>query len=324
VAAPVEHQRFPVGISACLLGEPVRYDGGHKESRWLTEVLAPYVRWVSVCPELELGLGVPRPMLHLERAAGGPRLVETATGRDLTGPMRDYARRRVAELSGLGLRGFVLKADSPSCGLARVKVYDGSGVPAKNGVGLFAAALAAAMPSLPIEEEGRLEDLRRRENFVARLFAYDRWLSLRAARPAPGDLVRFHTAHKMQLLAHSPRGAQQLGRLVAGAGATPAAEWPALLDAYEAGFMAALRRVASPGRHVNTLQHLAGFLKDRLTAAETRELAGLIEEYRAGTLPLIAALTLLAHHLKALEQPWVEAQSYLAPYPRELGLRSAI
>jgi uncharacterized protein YbgA (DUF1722 family)/uncharacterized protein YbbK (DUF523 family) len=317
--------RFPVGVSTCLLGEPVRYDGGHKRSRWLTDVLAPYVRWVSVCPEFEIGLGVPRPSLRLERAhAGSHHLIEIKTERDLTRAMSEYSRSRVEELAGLGLRGYVLKKDSPSCGMERVKVYDGKGVPAKNGVGIYAAVLAAALPNLPLEEEGRLEDPRLRENFVTRLFAYDRWLALRAGGCGPGDLVRFHTAHKMQLLAHSPRGAQQLGRLVARAGATPAAQWPALLADYEAGFMAALERVASPGRHVNTLQHLAGFLKDALSAAETRELAGIIEEYRVGTLPLIAALTLLAHHLKAIEHPWVEAQSYLAPYPRELGLRSAI
>ena len=319
-----EDSRFSVGVSACLLGEPVRYDGGHKRSRYLTDVLDPYVRWVSVCPELEIGLGVPRPTLRLERGEDGPRLIEMKTGRDLTQAMQVYAHSRVEELAGLGLRGYVLKKDSPSCGMERVKAYDGGGVPAKNGIGVYVAVLAAALPNLPLEEEGRLEDPRLRENFVARLFAYDRWLTLRATSAGPGELVRFHTAHKMQLLAHSPRGAQQLGRLVARAGATPAAEWPALLDEYEAGFMAALKRVASPGRHVNTLQHLAGFLKEQLTAVETRELAGIIEEYRMGTLPLIAALTLLAHHLKALEHPWVEAQSYLAPYPRELGLRSAI
>lgn len=319
-----EH-RLAVGVSSCLLGELVRYDGGHKRSRWLTDVLDPYVRWVSVCPELEIGLGVPRPTLRLEAGAGGSHhLIEIKTGRSLTQRMRDYARARVEELAGLGLRGYVLKKDSPSCGMARVKVYDAGGVPAKTGVGIHAAVLAAALPNLPLEEEGRLEDQRLRENFLARLFAYDRWLSLRAAGGGPGDLLRFHTAHKMQLLAHSPRGAQQLGRLVARAGATPGTDWPALLDAYEAGFMGALKRVASPGRHVNTLQHLAGFLKERLSAAETRELAGLVEEYRVGTLPLIAALTLLAHHLRTLEHPWVEAQSYLAPYPRELGLRSAI
>ncbi len=319
-----EDTRFSVGVSACLLGEPVRYDGGHKRSRWLTDILDPYVRWVSVCPELEIGLGVPRPTLRLERGDDGPRLVEIKTERDLTRLMGDYSRSRIEELAGLGLRGYVLKKDSPSCGMERVKVYDANSVPAKNGVGIYAAALAAALPNLPLEEEGRLEDPRLRENFVTRLFAYDRWLALRAAGCAPADLVRFHTAHKMQLLAHSPRGAQQLGRLVARAGATAAANWPALLDEYEAGFMAALKRVASPGRHVNTLQHLAGFLKEQLTAVETRELAGIIEEYRTGTLPLIAALTLLAHHLKTLSHPWVEAQSYLAPYPRELGLRSAI
>ena len=317
-------ERMPVGVSTCLLGENVRYDGGHKRSRFLTNVLDPYVRWVSVCPEFELGLGIPREPLQLRRGEDGPRMVFIKSGADISARMRDYSRSRVDELAGLGLRGYVLKKDSPSCGMERVKVYDQNAVPAKDGVGLYAAVLAAALPNLPLEEEGRLEDARLRENFIARLFAYDRWLRLRAASPAAGDLVRFHTAHKMQLLAHSPRGAQLLGKLVARAGAVPAEDWAPFLDEYEAGFMAALKRVASPGRHTNTLQHLAGFLKDRLNAAQTRELAGVIEEYRLGVLPLIAALTLLAHHLRELEHPWVEAQTYLEPYPRELGLRSAI
>lgn len=324
MAAPSRQSRFAVGVSACLLGEPVRYDGGHRRSRWLTDVLDAYVRWVSVCPELEIDLGVPRPTLRLEQGESGVRLIEIETERDLTRRMLEYARARVDELTGLGLRGYVLKQDSPSCGRERVKLVDANGVPARTGVGLFAAVLAAALPNLPIEEEGRLEDPRLRDNFVARLFAYDRWLSLRAAGAAPGGLVGFHTAHKLQLLAHSPRGTQQLGRLVARAGATSAADWPALLDEYEAGFMAALARVASPGRHVSTLQQLAGFLEDRLTPVETRELNVLIEEYRAGTLPRIAALTLLGHHLRDFEHPWAEAQSYLAPYPCELGLRNAI
>ncbi len=213
--------RFAVGVSSCLLGEAVRYDGGHKRSRWLTDVLDGYVRWVSVCPELEIGLGVPRPTLRLERGEAGPRLIQIKTERDLTQRMAEYSGARVDELAGLGLRGYVLKKDSPSCGMERVKVYDGNGVPGKSGVGIYAAVLAAALPNLPLEEEGRLEDARLRENFVTRLFAYDRWLALRAAGCGPGELVRFHTGHKMQLLAHSPRGAQQLGRLVARAGATP-------------------------------------------------------------------------------------------------------
>jgi uncharacterized protein YbgA (DUF1722 family)/uncharacterized protein YbbK (DUF523 family) len=314
-----------LGISSCLLGAEVRYDGGHKRDTFLVGTLGRFVEWVPICPEVEVGMGTPREPIRLVRAAEAIRLLGSRSGDDWTERMERFARARVEKLVPLGLSGYVLKKDSPSCGMTRVKVFPSApGVSERTGTGLFAAALMARCPSLPVEEDGRLLDPRLRENFVERVFAYHRLQATFARRWTVGDLVRFHTAHKMQLLAHAPRGAQQLGRLVASAGATPVAEWPALLDEYEAGFMAALKRVASPGRHVNTLQHLAGFLKERLTPSETRELAALIEEYRAGALPLIAALTLLAHHLRALEHPWVEAQSYLAPYPRELGLRSAI
>jgi uncharacterized protein YbbK (DUF523 family) len=260
-----EPDKIRLGVSACLLGEEVRYDGGHKRDAFLTDTLGPFVEWVPVCPEVELGLGVPRPPIRLVGDAEAPRLVVEKTGEDLTARMRRWARRRAAELAGLGLHGYVLKRGSPSCGLFRVRVYGESGMPGGAGPGLFAAALAEALPALPIEEEGRLTDAGLRESFIERVFAAARWQAFTAARPRARDLVAFHAAHKFAILAHSPRDYATLGRLVAGAGARAAGE---VVERYGEGFMRALAARATRARHTNVLQHLAGFFKRRLTDDE--------------------------------------------------------
>lgn len=316
-----ENGKLLVGISSCLLGQTVRFDGGHKRDRFLTDILGAYVEFVPVCPEVDIGLGTPRESIHLVRAEGGERLVGVKSGADHTEKMDAYAREKSDALAPLGLRGYVLKKDSPSCGMERVRVYDANGVPAKDGSGAFARRLMERHPVLPIEEEGRLRDPRLRENFVTRLFAYDRWLRLRASSPKPKDVVAFHTAHKMLVLAHSPQDYASLGRLVARAGAMDVGE---LLDRYERTFMAGLGRVASPGRHENVLEHFAGFLKNELDTPDKEELHRVFQDYRAGYVPLVTPLTLLRHHLKRLGHDWVEAQVYLEPYPRDLALRSAI
>ncbi|MBN2170899.1 MAG: DUF523 and DUF1722 domain-containing protein, partial [Candidatus Krumholzibacteriota bacterium] len=249
--------KIPVGVSACIMGDMVRWNGGHKRDRWVSDVLAEWFDFVKVCPEVELGLGVPRESLRLKRANGETRLVEGRSGRDHTGAMRDFCRRRVDELAPLRLRGYVLKKDSPSCGMERVRLYDRNDVPARTGIGLWVEALQARYPLLPLEEEGRLHDARLREHFVTRVFAHDRWLRLReAGGAAAADVVAFHTAHKTLLMAHDQEAARELGRLVATAGSLRAAE---LLDRYEEGFLSAMRRIVSPGRHVNVMQHLAGY-----------------------------------------------------------------
>ena len=313
--------RIRLGISTCLLGEKVRFDGGHKHDRFLTDVVGPYVEWVPVCPELEIGMGAPREAIRLERAGEDVRLVGTRSGRDYTGRMETFSRSRVTGLAGLGLRGYILKKSSPSCGMERVKIYDKNQVPSRDGVGIYARVLKERYPLLPMEEEGRLRDPRLRENFITRIFAYDRWIRMRDNNPKPKDIVAFHTAHKMTLLAHSPKQYEALGRLVARAGKTPMEE---LLAEYEEGLMTGLQAVASPGRHSNVLEHFAGYLKDELSSEDKKELHGVIGEYRKGYVPLVTPLTLLHHHLKRLGHSWVEAQVYLEPYPRDLALRSNI
>lgn len=261
--------RLRIGVSTCLLGREVRWDGGHERDAYLTDVLGPYVEWVPVCPELELGLGVPREPIRLEGNARAPRLVAPTSGEDHTRAMQAYARRRVAELARLDLAGYVLKKDSPSCGMVRVRVHGRAGAPARSGVGVFARALMDALPLLPVEEEGRLRNAAVRESFLERVFAYARWTRFRADRPTRAALVRFHTGHEFLVEAHAPRAVGALGRLVAGVKARPLG---AVLDDYAAAFMAALRVPATPGRHACIPEHMLGCVSARLTSAEREEM----------------------------------------------------
>jgi uncharacterized protein YbbK (DUF523 family) len=237
--------RIRLGVSACLLGDEVRYDGGHKRDTFLTTVLGPLVEWVKVCPEVESGMGTPRESIRLVDEGGRIRLLTVKTGVDHTDSMTAYAANKVTALGDEDLCGYVLKKDSPSCGMTRVKVYGGTGPPAKTGVGVFAQALLARFPHLPVEEEGRLTDPRLRENFIERVFAYRRLRDLFESRWTVDDLVRFHTAHKLVLLAHSTQAYARLGRFVAGA---KSADRAAVRARYTAGFMEALTEVATPKR----------------------------------------------------------------------------
>jgi uncharacterized protein YbgA (DUF1722 family)/uncharacterized protein YbbK (DUF523 family) len=307
-----------LGISACLLGESVRYDGGHKRDAFLTDVLGPHVEWIPVCPEVELGLGVPRPTLRLTGNPKAPRMVQEATGEDLTARMRAYADARVRELERLELDGYVLKRASPSCGLFRVRVYRHTGAPSADGRGLFAAALVDRLPMLPVEEEGRLADPGLRESFIERVFAMARWRAFLAARPRARDLVAFHAAQKYAVLAHSPVHYTRLGRLVSAAGRRlPLAEYGRLL-------MEALSVRATRGRHANVLQHVAGSFKRELPADDRAELAQVIDEYRRGLVPLIVPITLVRHHVRRLGVAYLAQQVYLSPHPKELMLRNHV
>jgi uncharacterized protein YbgA (DUF1722 family)/uncharacterized protein YbbK (DUF523 family) len=316
-----EPQKIRLGVSSCLLGEEVRYDGGHKRDAFLTDVLGPFVEWVPVCPEVEIGLGVPRPPIRLVGDPTAPRLVVEKTGEDLTSRMRRWAGGRLGELAALGLHGYVLKRGSPSCGLVRVRVYGEDGSPGRVGRGLFAAALTDALPLLPVEEEGRLTDAGIRESFIERVFAAARWQVFTASRPRVRDLVAFHAAHKFAILAHSPRDYSQLGRLVAGAGPRLTVE---ALATYGVRFAQALATRATRARHVNVLQHLAGFCKRQLTDDERAELGEVVDEYRRGLVPLVVPLTLLKHHVRRLGIVYLADQIYLDPHPKELMLRNHV
>ena len=309
-----------IGISSCLLGDEVRFDGGHKRDTFLTQVLDPYVEWVRVCPEVEVGMGVPRETLRLVRVGGDTRMITTRTGVDHTDSMRAWAVKRTKALGGMDLRGYVLKKDSPSCGMERVKVYGDAGG-ARIGIGTYAEVLKARFPSLPIEEEGRLTDPVLRENFIERVFAYDRLRALFDGRWTQGSLVAFHTAHKMALLAHSTTAYQELGRLVAGGSKMPRAE---LQRQYDELFMRTLARPATVRRHTNVLMHMAGHLKKILDDECRKELLDCIDEYRRGLVPLVVPVTLLRHYVRLHRVAYLAGQTYLEPHPRELMLRNHV
>jgi len=275
-----------------------------------------------VCPEVEVGMGTPRETLRLERRDGRAiRMVTTRTGIDHTGAMSAWARKRLTELEREQLSGYVLKKDSPSCGMERVKVFDASGMPQRTGRGIFAEALLQRFPNLPVEEEGRLSDPRLRENFIERVFAYQRLRRFFAGRWSIGGLVAFHTSHKMSLLSHSTARYQELGRLVASAAGMPRAE---LRGAYESRFMRTLALVADARRHTNVLMHMAGHLKKQLDGPSRQELAATIDEYRRGLVPLVVPITLLRHHARQHDTSYLLGQSYLEPHPRELMLRNRV
>lgn len=317
-----EEPTIRLGVSTCLLGEEVRYDGGHKLDQFLVNTLGRFVGWVPVCPEFEIGLGVPRESLRLVGDPESPHLVAPKSGQDHTERMQTWARKRLEQLAAVKLHGFIFKKNSPSSGLFRVRVYDNKGMPRRVGTGIFPREVMKRFPLLPLEEEGRLHDMRLRENFIERIFVHYRWTHLLEEDPTPGGLVRFHTAHKLTLMAHSPSHYQEMGRLVAQAGSLP---WEELVETYGRLLMEGLKVLGTPGKHSNVLQHLMGFLKDVLSKEDKAELLGLIEDYRQGLVPLIVPLTLLKHHLNRHPVPdWVHRQVYLNPYPKELMLRNHV
>jgi len=296
-----------VGVSSCLLGQKVRYDGGHKRHDFVADTLGARVVFVPVCPEVELGLGTPRQTLRLIRREDDVRLI-MANGHDYTTAMRAFAKKRVEQLKDDDLSGYVLKKDSPSCGLTRVKVYEDTGIPAKTGRGVYADALLARWPHLPVEEEGRLQDEALRENFLERLSAYHRLQTLFRGRWTIGQLVAFHTAHKLAVLAHTTDGYRRLGRLVADA---KGMERAALRDAYTAELMRSMTLLATPKKHANVLMHMVGYFRGQIDAGDRDELLNAINEFRVGRLSRLVPLTLVRHHVRRGQVVYLAGQTYL-------------
>ncbi len=310
-----------LGVSACLLGDAVRYDAGHARDRFLTDELGRYTAWERVCPEVGVGMSIPRPAIRIMRGDDGERLVAPSTGDDWTERMLAWSEAEVERLRGLALDGFVVKRGSPSCGLERLKVYGESGLGGRDGVGFFTRVLRARWPELPVEEEGRLNDPHLRETFVQRVFARGRWRRFLQAGPTRQGLIEFHTAHKFLLLAHDERIYRELGPLVSSFGRQPD---PEIIARYGIGFQLALSRPATRARHVNVMQHLLGFVKDRMDAAQKARVLESIEDYRRGVVPLVVPTTLLAHLVHAHDAFYAQSQLYLAPCPKDLGLRNAV
>lgn len=310
-----------IGISACLLGQEVRFDGGHKQDRFITDTLSQFVRFVPVCPEVDIGLGTPRESLRLVRRGAAVRFVAPKSGSDHTARMQAYAARKARELEAAGLCGFVFKKDSPSCGMERVRVYGESGGATRDGRGLFAAALLERLPLLPAEEEGRLHDPRLRDNFFVRVFAYRRLRSLFERRWSLGDLVRFHSAEKLLLLSHDPASYRDLGKLVARGKSMPRAD---LARDYGRIFLQGLSKLATTRKHCNVLQHIQGYFRRSAAPDDRRELAGLVEDFRRGLVPLVVPVTLVRHLVRVHGAAYLRGQTYLEPHPRELMLRNHV
>lgn len=316
------HNPVRIGISACLTGEKVRYDGSHKRDPFLMETLGRFVEFVPVCPEAECGLGVPREAMRLEGEPENPRLVTIHSKKDHTRRMLEWAKKRLAALEREDICGFIFKSRSPSSGMARVKVYrqDGKGSPRHSGVGLFARAFMEHFPLLPVEDEGRLHDPLLRENFITRLFVLRRWRDI-AKRQKVGDLVEFHTRHKLLFLAHNEKFYRDLGRLVARTGQDDPAE---LFARYGQGIMATLACLPTVKKQSNVLLHMLGYFKKELSPEEKQELLEIIGRYREEYLPLIVPITLLNHYIRKYNQEYLAGQYYLQPHPVELKLKNHV
>ncbi|MCQ8102707.1 DUF523 and DUF1722 domain-containing protein [Methylomonas sp. SURF-2] len=308
-----------VGISSCLLGNAVRYDGAHKYHSYIERTLGQYFQFRAFCPEVEAGLGVPRPAVQLREIGASIRVVGVKDhSLDVTEALREAAEKQSVWLDGLC--GYILKKDSPSCGMARVKVYKND-IPARAGVGVFADYLQEHFPTLPVEEEGRLGDPGLRENFIQRVFVRHRWRRLCRAPLTAHGLMRFHSRHKLIAMSHEQNRARELGRLVAEARADNIEE---IGQRYIAGLMACLKIVATRGNHVNVLQHIQGYLKRNIDGDDKQELVDTIESYRAGSVPLIVPLTLLRHHFRKQPDAFIDESFYMTPHPAELSLLNEI
>jgi len=308
-----------LGISACLLGENVRWNGGHKLDHFLRDTLGQYVAYVPVCPEVEAGFGIPRETFRLVGDADNPRLVKTKSQTEHTDQMLRWAKNRVKELEKENLCGFIFKKDSPSSGLMRVKVYNEKGMPEKKGVGLFAREFTRHFPLIPVEEEGRLHDPRLRENFIEQIFTFKRWREKVAEKPGIGNVVDFHTRNKLLILSHSPECGRSMGKLVAGA---KQMGMDAFYRQYEDQLISALRLKPTVKKHINVLQHIMGYFKKQLSPDEKKELLEVFDQYKSGFVPLLVPMTLVNHYVRKYDQPYLKQQSYLNPHPVELKLRT--
>ncbi|MFB4393617.1 MULTISPECIES: YbgA family protein [unclassified Pseudomonas] len=322
MSTPSTSDKPRIALSACLSGHEVRYNGGHKASSLCDALLSEHFDCVPVCPEVAIGLGIPRDAIRLVGDPESPEVVGTRDpGNDLSGPLRTYGHRMADELGDIC--GYVFMQKSPSCGLERVKVYQADGRPAvKGGRGAYAQAFCERRPDLPVEEEGRLHDPVLRENFISRVYAYADWQRLRAEGLSRGALVRFHSRYKYLLMANNPQAYRELGRML---GSMRREDDPQAIGArYFSQLMQALRRCASRGTHCNVLQHLCGYLRPVLDRDDKAELQQLIGQYQQGNVPLVVPLTLLKHHLRNHPDPYLLQQAYLQPHPENLGLRNAL
>jgi uncharacterized protein YbgA (DUF1722 family)/uncharacterized protein YbbK (DUF523 family) len=311
-----------IGISACLLGENVRFNGGHKQSQLCSEVLAEYFDFLPLCPEVAIGLGIPRETIRLVGDAAAPQAVGTVHRElNVTAQLGEYGEKMAAEHTDLS--GYIFMQKSPSCGLERVKVYRENGAPVDGGGrGIYAQAFCARHPNLPVEEDGRLNDPVLRENFLTRVFVYASWQQLLGEGLTRHRLLAFHARYKYLLMAHSPAHYKSLGNLLGSM--ARGEDLDALGADYFSALMSGLKKCATRGTHTNVLQHISGYLKQAISADDKQEMQTVIGQYRQGIVPLVVPLTLLKHHFRLHPDRYIAQQAYLQPHPENLSLRNAI
>lgn len=314
-----QEEKVILGISSCLLGEKVRYNGGHTLDRFLANILGAYVDYVPVCPEVEIGLSTPREAMRLVGDAENPRLVTQKTGIDYTDRMKTWASSRLDGLANAGLSGYIFKSKSPSSGMSRVKVYNEKGGNKRNGSGIFARAFMDRFPNLPVEDEGRLNDIGIREHFIERVFTFHRWQQTLKAGKTVGGLVTFMSQNKLLFMAHNQEITRKMGSLTARAKQMDLDE---LFSTYESMMMQCLSYKATPRKHANVLYHMAGYFKKELEPADKEELVQTIELFRKEYVPLVVPLTLIKHYVRKFDKTYLKDQYYLNPHPVELKLRN--
>ncbi|HEX8593187.1 MAG TPA: DUF523 and DUF1722 domain-containing protein [Pseudomonas sp.] len=320
MTTPVVHKP-KLGISACLLGAEVRFNGGHKESHLCTRALTEYFEFVPACPEVAIGMGIPREPIRLVGDAENPQALGSVNRElNVTQALADYGVQMAAELDDIS--GYIFMQKSPSCGLERVKVYRENGAPVDGGGrGIYAQAFCARHPNLPVEEDGRLNDPVLRENFITRVFAYAAWHELLKIGLTRRSLTEFHSRYKYQLMANDPVQYRALGNMLGGMGRSDPND---IAEQYFSDLMTALKKCATRRTHTNVLQHLTGYLKQTISAADKQEIQQLIAQYHQGIVPLIVPLTLLKHHFRQHPDPYVALQVYMQPHPENLSLRNMI
>ncbi|MDR9828250.1 DUF523 and DUF1722 domain-containing protein [Vibrio sp. FNV 38] len=314
----MEEQKVRIGISSCVLGEKVRFDSGHKASNFVTKELSPYLEFVSVCPEVGIGLSVPRPTIRLVSNEERIALVETKDEtKDYTDKMLNFSHQTVEQLSNDNLCGYIVCAKSPTCGMERVKVYKHK-MADKDGIGMYTEVLMNKMPWLPVEEDGRLNDPILKENFITRVYSLQDFYNTMGDEVTAGKVVAFHSRYKLSLMAHDPKSYKELGRLVANVKDYSTEEF---FEQYRLGFMEAMKNRASRKNNTNVLMHIQGYFKKYLDKAQKAELAKVIDDYRTGMLPLLAPITLVKHYINSYPDEYLASQRFLEPHPQELRLR---
>lgn len=308
-----------IGISSCLLGNMVRYDGNHSHDPFLTQTLGLFTEYIPVCPEVECGMSIPREAIRLVGDPENPRLVSNENNIDKTEAMKTWAEGKLKALEKDNLCGFIFKSKSPSCGLYRIKVYGGKGGFSKTGTGIFARAFTEKFPRVPVEESGRLQDPKLRENFIENIFSLQRWRDLIEKNKTLGGLVDFHSKNKLLILSHSQEHYRNLGKLV---GQGKSQDLHTLFDNYEEILLKALNLKTTLKKNINVLHHILGYFKNNLTSPEKEELLTIVDQYRSEYVPLIVPITLIKHYVMKYPHPWLETQTYLNPHPFELKLRN--